>query len=78
MFFVKSKLVLEKPDYDCYFSVFSVTKKSKGVSIKGAEYPLNNARLLNNYPLGVSNEFKEDTVEITVKSGSLLVLLVKK
>ena len=78
VFFVKSKLVLEKPDYDCYFSVFSVTKKSKGVSIKGAEYPLNNARLLNNYPLGVSNEFKEDTVEITVKSGSLLVLLVKK
>ena len=78
VFFVKSKLVLEKPDYGCYFSVFSVTKKSKGVSIKGAEYTLNNSKLLNYYPLGVSNEFKDSRVEITLKSGRLIVIVVKK
>ncbi|MBQ7108536.1 MAG: thiamine diphosphokinase [Clostridia bacterium] len=77
VFFVSSKLTLEKPNYDCYFSVFSVTKKSKGVSIVGAEYTLHNARLVNSYPLGVSNEFKNNTVEITVKSGKLLVMVVK-
>lgn len=77
IYIVKSRLLLAKPNYDCYFSVFPITKKAKGVCITGAEYPLNNATLYNNYPLGVSNEFKEDKVEISLKSGRLLVMIVK-
>lgn len=78
IFIVKSTLSIPKPDYNCYFSVFSISEKSKGVHIKGAEYSLNNETLVNNFPLGVSNEFKDDTVKISLKSGKLLVMIIKK
>lgn len=56
------------------FSVFSYSEVSKSVSISGAEYELENATLNNDFPLGVSNEFKDDTAVISVKSGELLII----
>ena len=78
LFVVDKSLTINKPDYDCYFSVFAVTESAKGVCISGAEYPLENATLVNSYPLGVRNEFKDDKAQISLKSGKLLVLIVKK
>lgn len=78
VFIVKSEVSISKPNYDCYFSVFSISEKTKGVFIKGAEYPLNNETLFNTFPLGVSNEFKDDKVQISLKSGKLLVMIVKR
>lgn len=78
IYIIKDFAEIKKPDYDCYFSVFSLTESSGGVFIKGAEYPLENTTLVNSFPLGVSNEFKDSTVEIGLKFGKLIVMIVKK
>ncbi|WP_423838563.1 hypothetical protein, partial [Treponema porcinum] len=41
---------------------------------KGTKYTLDNAVLTNAFPLGVSNEWAENTAEIGVKDGILLVV----
>ena len=78
VFVVDSVLTIKKPEYDCYFSVFSLCKVCKGVSISGSEYQLRNETISDTFPIGVSNEFKIDKVSISVKKGKLLVLIVKK
>lgn len=56
-------------------SLFSVSNKCSGVSVTGAKYPLENAELTNTFPLGVSNEWEEDVVNVEVKDGILLIIL---
>lgn len=55
-------------------SVFSWSEKCEGVSLKGLKYPLCEATLSNGFALGVSNSFLEDTAEISVKKGTLLIM----
>lgn len=55
-------------------SVFSITDIAKGVDVHGLKYELNNALLRNSYPIGVSNEFCGQDVEISVQEGSLLIM----
>ena len=55
-------------------SVFSLTEKSEGVYEKGTLYELENAVLTNTFPLGISNEWKDDIAEIGVKNGTLLII----
>lgn len=61
-----------------YVSVFSFTERSLGVNYYGLKYPLQDAVLFEDFPLGVSNEFSASFAEITVKKGVLLVMTVKK
>ena len=56
-------------------SVFAMDGPCEGVCISGAKYPLQNARLLPSFPLGVSNQWEEGAVEITVRDGVLLIVL---
>lgn len=56
-------------------SIFSCTDKSTGVTLQGLKYPLNNAVLTNTFPLGVSNEFTGRESAVTVKDGTLLVVM---
>lgn len=55
------------------FSVFSLSDACEGVTIKNAKYEIGNMSLSNRFPLGVSNEFKGETVQISVKKGALLI-----
>ncbi len=55
-------------------SVFSWSDKAVGVSLKGLKYPLENAVLQQNFSLGVSNSFLEESAEITVKDGTILIM----
>lgn len=55
-------------------SVFSLTDRSEGVSIRGLQYPLEDACLTNDVPLGVSNEGDGSAAEVSVKRGALYVL----
>ena len=61
-----------------YFSVYSLTDKSEGVKIRGAKYPLDNYTMINSYPIGTSNEFIGERVDISVEKGSLLIVITSK
>ena len=56
-------------------SIFSATVKSNNITLKGLKYPLENASLSNNFPLGISNIATEDEIQITVDDGILLVII---
>jgi len=55
-------------------SVFSARDKAEGVTLKGLKYPLDDATLTNEYPLGVSNEFTGVPAVISVREGTLIVI----
>ena len=56
-------------------SVFSLSERCRGVSIRGAKYELEDAELTNAFPLGVSNEWWEEAAEVAVRDGALLIVL---
>ena len=59
---------------DGLFSVFSFDPTAKGVYLRNASFPLENAELTNNFPLGLSNEFIGKPATIGVEDGTLLVM----
>ena len=61
-----------------FFSLFSMGDRAEAVSIKGAKYPLADYTITNSFPIGVSNEFIGEEVEISVKNGSLLLIITEK
>ena len=66
---------LTLPASDCgIFSVFCMGADATGVTIRGGQYPLEQGVLTAGMPLGVSNHFVGEKVEIFVENGSLLVL----
>ena len=56
------------------FSVFCFGDTAEGVTETGLYYPLENARLTNTFPLGVSNSFCERESSVSVQNGKLLLL----
>ena len=61
-----------------YLSVFCFGPDARGVTIRRAEYNLEQATLSAGFPLGVSNRFIGQPVEICVEDGSLLVVYDRK
>lgn len=57
-----------------YVSVFALSGISKGVSISGLLYELNDVEITPSFPLGVSNEFICKESEISVKNGVLTII----
>ncbi len=55
-------------------SVFSYGERAEKVSIRGAEYELDDAVLTDAFPLGVSNSFIGKEVTISVGEGRLLIV----
>lgn len=55
-------------------SVFCIGTDAEGVSLSGLKYNLTDGTLSAGYPLGVSNSFIGQPAEISIKSGSLLIL----
>ena len=58
-------------------SLFSYSKKCEGLSISGVKYPIKNCEITNNFPIGISNEIKEKTAQISFKAGKLLIIQSK-
>lgn len=65
-------------EQDSYISLFSLSGQCTGVTISNVKYPLTDHTLSRDFPLGVSNEFKEKDAALSVKDGTLLVVISKK
>ena len=63
---------------NCYLSILSMNEKAEGITIKDAKYPLINANISNEYPIGVSNEFLGKDVFISVNKGAIIIITNKK
>lgn len=58
-----------------YLSLFSLTEESVGVTIRGMKYPLEQAVIRNDFPIGISNEFTGETAVVSVEKGQLVCML---
>ncbi len=60
-----------------YFSLLNISGGARGITIKGAKYPLNQAEIESWYQYGISNEvLTGQKAEIKVEKGSLLLIKV--
>ena len=74
----RSSLLIAKGAYK-YFGLISTDKEAKGVSIKGAKYPLKNAKLTRNNPsFAISNEVIENFAMVSTKKGGLFLIESKE
>ncbi len=55
-------------------SVFSIGDRCTGVDLRGLKYPLTDAVITGDFPIGVSNEFTGTEACISLKSGAMLVM----
>ena len=55
-------------------SVFCLSEPAKGISLEGLQYPLTDAELTPDFPLGVSNSFLGRPARVSVQDGTLLLL----
>jgi len=60
-----------------YISVFALDKEVRGVTVYGLQYPLTDAVLTNEYPIGVSNAFVGEKSTISVREGTLLIIILR-
>lgn len=58
-----------------FLSLLPFCSQVKGVSVSGVKYPLDNADLSSDFPIGVSNEITQSHAQLSVKSGTLAVIL---
>lgn len=70
---IKDRKVHFSTNCEGYFSVFSLTDKSEGVTLKNLKYELCGHTMKNSAVLGVSNEFIGKSAEVEVVSGVLLL-----
>ncbi len=62
-------------DSYAFFSLLNITGTAKGVTIKNAKYPLDNAVITCEYQYAVSNEVVSGkTAEVFVRNGKLLLI----
>ncbi|MEG2073707.1 MAG: thiamine diphosphokinase [Angelakisella sp.] len=59
-----------------YLSIFALSTRCTGVTLRGCAYPLTDAVVENSFPIGVSNHIVGDHCEIELKTGTLLVMTV--
>ena len=62
-----------RPEAAGTLSVFAQNGTARGVTLTGTYYPLDNATLSEEFPLGVSNHFTGKAATVSVADGALLV-----
>lgn len=78
LFLIKDASVTFSAECRGYLSVFSLTEKSFGVEEKGLKYELSDAELNSFFPIGVSNEFIGKKSHVSVRKGTLLLVIEQK
>ncbi len=69
-----NKTVSFTKDCSGTISIFCIGDSAKGVTIKGLKYEVVDTELCSSIPLGVSNEFIGKPVDISLKTGCLIVM----
>ncbi|MDD3336615.1 MAG: thiamine diphosphokinase [Eubacteriales bacterium] len=69
------RLELPPRPLDTLVSVFCHGNSASGVNLEGLQYPLHNATLTCDYPLGVSNHYADERAAVSVEKGTLLVMV---
>lgn len=69
----EGKITLNKKE-GFSLSLYSLTDRCSGLSISGAKYNVENVELTNTFPLGHGNSFVDDSVEISLTDGILLII----
>ncbi len=74
---VSSETVYVDDSYS-FFSLLNITGKARGITVKNAKYPLENAEIKCNCQYGISNEVLHGkTAEIKVDEGKMLIIKVR-
>lgn len=72
---IKEETVSFAKNMEGYMSLFALGERAEGVTISGMKYPLMQATVTNEYPIGISNEFVGETGSVTVEKGMLLLIV---
>ncbi|MBQ1518474.1 MAG: thiamine diphosphokinase [Ruminococcus sp.] len=64
-----------REDEGTYLSVFAMTESADIEYMRGVKYPLENYRMVQSFPIGVSNEITGTTADIKLKSGVVLIVM---
>lgn len=67
-------LTLPERPVGTLLSVFCHGAEARGVTLRGLQYPLNEATLTCDLPLGVSNHYAQPEAQVSVKEGTLLIM----
>jgi len=76
LYVIKDGIKLEGSKGDL-LSLLPLSTKVDGINLKGVSYPLQNAVMEIGNPYGVSNQFEDHVVELTIASGYMIVIKAK-
>lgn len=71
---IKNEKITLKKRPGWSLSVFAHSEVCTGVTLKGVRYPLKDATITNDFPVGVSNEIVEEYAEVEVREGLMFVV----
>ena len=75
---IVSKEAVSIGDDYSFFSLMNITGRAKGITVRGAKYPLENAEISCEYQYGVSNEvLKGEDATVSVEDGKLLLIKIR-
>lgn len=78
IFVLKDEEICFPEETQGVLSLFALSGETKGVSISGMKYNLEDAIITNDFPIGISNEFVGEESRVVVREGELLVFVNKK
>lgn len=71
---IKNGSIRFKKENEGMISVFSLSRFSSGITIKGLKYQVRDFTLSSFAPMGVSNEFRNEESMVSVKNGTLVLM----
>lgn len=73
IFLLNGEMEVKKDGYK-YLSVFPYGEKAEGIFYEGLKYPLFDATLTYDVPLGISNEIVGEKAKIRCEKGNLIII----
>lgn len=77
LYFISNDRICLPRQTGCALSVFALSDVCEEVCIQGGKYPLQQATVTNRFPIGVSNQWAAEQVEISVGKGLLMIVVAK-